>query len=1481
MVVKPDWDIFKSNFAENPQRNFEWMCYQLFCREFGKDKGIFRFYNQPTLETEPIEYNNDIIGFQAKFYTVNLSERRDQILKIISDLKITYPNLTILYFYTNRDWTPSSTADDRKTRVQNDIEKYALVNGIKIEWKTKSYFESEFVTIKNADITQYFFDSNTNEYYKKIKKIQKEDIEISESEMFLTSLYIKEQERDTEYSLCGKNILSVFILDQLKNSELHSFPDIFIRGVAGIGKSTEMKIAYNKLLEKCSGEDCYREFHFLPTPYFFELKNYQEGCFKINDNENPILFLDGIDEIQNSKLLPFIKDLSNLKSRNSSVKFIISGRDAAFPSEINGFKHIDVRLSFYIDSELQNLIYHFKGTVFEPFVGIPFYRLFLCSTNFKNIKTYKEFITTLITSRLAKDKEKSDRSENVLSSTGAGIDINHIQNTLAKFSYDLFKSKKRIFSTEDIKKYFNITEYSFVLKSCIFDYKNDNTISFFSNIYFEFFVAKYYSKKNYSLVRKELFISTGKVNVQYVNIIAILMNYISNTTKLYKKISKQLKQETGAYILLTDYIRLSIETRYHFYKKIVEEYNNRKKIIYYLSFKHQKDLLKNIDSLSDAVHKLLPEDFYDVAIKIHCDTILNFIKNPVAAEIATFENAVILLGVHSTFWQEKQQDLLKEISIPLIKFFRENELAKQMKNLLSEDIIFGWYQDYNWTAGWGEKEWQSFIKEILNDIHMDFYSFKSEAEFRIKLKLFIHFHKNIYIGNLLVPFAKKILINNENDIGLASAVPYELDDEFKTPILHFDNDIAYFYHILKTYEITMSDTLDILNSCACDYIQHNLPYQTEEIYIEIINRFKNNIHHITDVEMPELYKLFVTYINTESAIYISDFSEYIKLLNDNQKKQLFVLLEKDLRQKVEWRKLWMLRESIVILLDITKKEDSCLLFELLKEIDNIYRGCIAYIYARKLNEHPLYGIAVSEYPKLFPEQLKKDEICNRRIAEFEAEKQTMFNKEIDIILNKENLLNEINHIFNYLDKTVDSSKKDTARSRLLDLRIDHIGGKIKYDYEENHSDLPIFSQFVIEYLFACTRDDRRLDRMQAIKNIEDWFSDEKYFWRYFFWLYICRHKKEETDSYLKKYPGLREKITNSMEKEASCFLENDSIDKYDDGENRFWVVPFVHYINRLYNNKLPKWVDKIKVLNFIAFPAWQLATEFYCHINSEFKWGKWNSVFDWIEEVAGISSDAVIKEALTLLPKLKSDQSQTQIIAIFVKNVKSESVYRQDMLDAIFDKTIIEIRKDYKDHNHTSIMNTGALSSFWYETGENFVERIYPYIDFSKYDSNDVNYCRKAVLEYFCKAANQEQKNKVIFLLKNRIAEFNIKIYLAKLGYEKAIIKLIDEFLDGANFNTNLIFHTPLFGKSKKSMRQLNKYYQLYKYSMEKDNDRRRYLMDYARVGILQTVIKHNFWFIKWKLNKLIKKLKMKGLYFEGIQDFLNEIEQKIFGDDN
>jgi len=51
-MIKPNWDLFKAKFSENPQDNFEWFCYLLFCREFYKPHGVFRYKDQSGIETE-------------------------------------------------------------------------------------------------------------------------------------------------------------------------------------------------------------------------------------------------------------------------------------------------------------------------------------------------------------------------------------------------------------------------------------------------------------------------------------------------------------------------------------------------------------------------------------------------------------------------------------------------------------------------------------------------------------------------------------------------------------------------------------------------------------------------------------------------------------------------------------------------------------------------------------------------------------------------------------------------------------------------------------------------------------------------------------------------------------------------------------------------------------------------------------------------------------------------------------------------------------------------------------------------------------------------------------------------------------------------------------------------------------------------------------------------------------------------------------
>jgi len=103
-MIKPNWGIFRAKFTENPQSNFEWFCYLLFCKEFKQDKGIFRYKNQSAIETNPVEIDNKVIGWQAKFYDTPLSKHKKEILETLENTKRDYPKITKIIFYTNQEW---------------------------------------------------------------------------------------------------------------------------------------------------------------------------------------------------------------------------------------------------------------------------------------------------------------------------------------------------------------------------------------------------------------------------------------------------------------------------------------------------------------------------------------------------------------------------------------------------------------------------------------------------------------------------------------------------------------------------------------------------------------------------------------------------------------------------------------------------------------------------------------------------------------------------------------------------------------------------------------------------------------------------------------------------------------------------------------------------------------------------------------------------------------------------------------------------------------------------------------------------------------------------------------------------------------------------------------------------------------------------------------------------------------------------------
>ena len=152
-LIKPDWNIFKVKF-KNPQNSFEWFCSLLFGKEFNKPFGIFRYKNQSAIETNPIEQNGEIIGWQARFYDTTLSNHKPDLISTLETAKRDYPNITKLILYTNQEWVQSK---GKEPKGEKEIEEKAKNLGIKLEWRTAGFFGSNFVSIDNEIIARHFF----------------------------------------------------------------------------------------------------------------------------------------------------------------------------------------------------------------------------------------------------------------------------------------------------------------------------------------------------------------------------------------------------------------------------------------------------------------------------------------------------------------------------------------------------------------------------------------------------------------------------------------------------------------------------------------------------------------------------------------------------------------------------------------------------------------------------------------------------------------------------------------------------------------------------------------------------------------------------------------------------------------------------------------------------------------------------------------------------------------------------------------------------------------------------------------------------------------------------------------------------------------------------------------------------------------------------------------------------------------------------
>jgi hypothetical protein len=231
-MIIPNWANFQTKFNDNPQKYFEWFCYLLFCQEFNKATGIFRYKNQSGVETNPITKDGELIGWQAKYYDTKLSAHKKELIETVTKCKRDYTDLTKIIFYTNQEWGQGKKGNDPVAK--KEAEQKANKSNIKIEWRTASFFESPFVSIDNETIAKHFFTPDRSIF----------DV-------------LEEKRRHTENMLLGIHTAIDFSGNKIEidrgelfkrlREDLSKKQILVINGIGGVGKTAVIKKLYENL----------------------------------------------------------------------------------------------------------------------------------------------------------------------------------------------------------------------------------------------------------------------------------------------------------------------------------------------------------------------------------------------------------------------------------------------------------------------------------------------------------------------------------------------------------------------------------------------------------------------------------------------------------------------------------------------------------------------------------------------------------------------------------------------------------------------------------------------------------------------------------------------------------------------------------------------------------------------------------------------------------------------------------------------------------------------------------------------------------------------------------------------------------------------------------------------------------------------------------------------------------------------------------
>lgn len=310
-MIKLNWNIFKAKFDGQETSMFELLAYHLFCDEYNIPTGIFRFKNQTGIETEPIERDGELIGFQAKFYESKVSDNKDDIIDSIKKAKSKNKDLDKILFYLNQEFSESSTKEKKDPKYKIEIEEEAEKLNIKLIWKVQSNFEIQLAKPSILYLSEYFF-SNEKSKVDSLKELG------FHAKSILTPIHCDIKFKDDIIKI-DRNELLIEIESQLNTSN-----SIIISGNGGTGKTALIKELYDRNNDKPfyifkANEFLVKHINDLFKPYSFTFGDF----LNCHENEkSKIVIIDSaerLSEIDNNE--PFKEFVASLIENDWCIIF--------------------------------------------------------------------------------------------------------------------------------------------------------------------------------------------------------------------------------------------------------------------------------------------------------------------------------------------------------------------------------------------------------------------------------------------------------------------------------------------------------------------------------------------------------------------------------------------------------------------------------------------------------------------------------------------------------------------------------------------------------------------------------------------------------------------------------------------------------------------------------------------------------------------------------------------------------------------------------------------------------------------------------------------------------------------------------------------------------------------------------------------------------------------------------------------------------